>query len=360
MQKITIQETLIAILIFQPIFVGISGLFNIPHIYVILFALCLAIYCLVENQIIKKSVGLIIFFVLIMTINLSREIIRLNEFIYNSIFTITYLVTLILIHNQPMHRKISKVWTYILFLVLACCIIENKLFGNLTYFEGRATLIGYTNPLWAARDLVVSAAYIYMVQNNRFSLSVAIIFIVIIGFLEARGGALFLIVFVMWNLKPKNILILLLLLIILISATWNFNPYSTSYRLIEWYAIITNIHEIPLFGFGLAQYANITFTNLGIYSHNWVFDYILAQGIVGFLLAVFALRGLFIGMQLKSRNELVPILCLPIVYGLTGLTQGSLISSLIAVSILPFLNLLNIHYKQSISNVVGENGVKLK
>ena len=68
------------------------------------------------------------------------------------------------------------------------------------------------------------------------------------------------------------------------------------------------------------------------------------EGIIGLFFAMLAIRGLFIGFYLKKQNNLMPILCVPIIYGMIGLTQGSLISSLLAVVLLPVLKEINVPY----------------
>ena len=340
MQKISLQKTLVIFILCKPIFVCISGLIGISNFAFVFSALCIAIFGIIKIRIIKKKLMIISFITIFIMLILSTEIIRIEEYIYNVAYSLLLLLTIIIwIHGKK--TKLSVYWQYSLLFYLLLCIAENYFFGNLTFYEGRATLIGYANPLWAARDLAVTAAFIFLVQGQRINITFVIIFCSILGFLEARGCAIVLLLFVAYYVNFRNILLALVMVPLLVAVTWSLNPFSAMMRVTEWYMIVRNIHEIPILGYGLINYKDIPFTQLGVYSHNWVLDYILAKGVIGLVLAIFAIRGLFIGMYLKSQQNLLPILCVPLMYGLVGLTQGSLIGSLLAVVLLPVLKELN-------------------
>ena len=53
---------------------------------------------------------------------------------------------------------------------------------NLTQFDGRNTLIGYDNPLWAARDLGILIFYYFLTSQKTQILEVIMIFATILFF----------------------------------------------------------------------------------------------------------------------------------------------------------------------------------
>ena len=70
---------------------------------------------------------------------------------------------------------------------LAISYIDAIFFDSLTKFDGRNTLVGYDNPLWAARDLGILIFYYFLTSQRTQTFEVITIFATILFFLEARG-----------------------------------------------------------------------------------------------------------------------------------------------------------------------------
>ena len=135
MQKISIQKSLTAFIIYKPVFVCIAGLLGIPSFAFVVFALCLAIFGIIKSQIIKKRFVTIFFICTVITFNLFSEIrmvdeySMVNEYIYNVAYSLLYLLTLILICKRGWQPELSVYWQYSLFFVLFFCVVENYVFA---------------------------------------------------------------------------------------------------------------------------------------------------------------------------------------------------------------------------------------
>ena len=330
---------------YKPIFVMFCAFLSTPHFAILILNFWLGIYCVLKQNLVKKSLLLYSFLALTLALNLSFEVIFPMEFYYNVVFLLDFLIILILISKNPAIQKPTKIWNTLFIITLLASVVENFLIGSLTSFEGRATMIGYSNPLWAGRDICVACAYYILTKNKTWTFFTVISILILVFFMVARGPFIALLLFILYKTSFRNTLITIIAMPLIIMSVLFLNPASFIYRINEWKNILVNLNNIPLTGYGIQNYKQIPFTNLGIYSHSWLFDYVLAMGLLGFFLAMLTLLGIYKAIKLKTDGALLPALSLPIIHGFTGLTQGSLSSSLVALSVLPIL----VKFNQSVT-----------
>ena len=104
----------------------------------------------------------------------------------------------------------------------------------------------------------------------------------------------------------------------------------------EWSSILSNIQNIPLFGFGVTNYSEISFTSLGVYPHNFILDLILGFGILGLFFSIWVMFNTYRLLLLKDDRQLHFLMTVPIFYVLSALSQGSLISGMLGLCLIPF------------------------
>ena len=224
-------------------------------------------------------------------------------------------------------------------ICLLASIVLDYSGSDLTKFKGRQTLIGYENPLWAARDLVIIALFNLWYQR-KITVYVICLIIAVIFALEARGAFLTFLILALYNGSKARILIITPAALISVALLASINSYSLDYRLFEWTNIILNLHQIPLFGFGVQQYQYHNFTS-NLYAHNWALDYILGFGVIGAMIILMNAIGIHRVLKFKGIGIESAILAIPAVYCVNGLTQGDVISSSLGVIFLFVIALTN-------------------
>jgi hypothetical protein len=343
MPKTQILNTSINLVIFKPVLVMLCKIVGVPHAVIVAASICiLSISVLLIGKVNQRLMLLLVPPAAIMAL-LATASINQSEYFYNVIFSINVFLILVLFCVQKIRefRNDHLFWRFALIATLLASYIDALFFDTLTNFNGRNTLIGYDNPLWAARDLGVIIFFLHLSSSKNRMIEIGIILATILFFLEAR--AIFLISLFVCFVRPRpvNLLVGLAILIGIFQYLIQLNPYSVSKRFTEWYQIVSNLHQTPLFGFGVKNYSDISFTNLGAYPHNWVLDVILGYGFLGVFFTVWVGINFLNLLKLKDRKELHQLMAIPIVYILASLSQGSLVSGMLGLCLLPIGYKLN-------------------
>ena len=266
-----------------------------------------------------------------------------NEYIYNALFIINFglIIMLFLLNRDFLYSRKNSFWRVSLILTLGASYFDAVFFNNFTTFKETYTLIGYDNPLWAARDLGIIVFYFLLTSKKNQTLEVITILATMLFFLEARAAFLITLFLYFIRFTPLYLITGLSFLTVIYSFIIDINPYSIAKRASEWSNILSNINNIPLFGFGPINYADLSFTNLGDYPHNFVLDLVLGYGIVGLLFSIWLLFNIYKLLLLKDSKELHFLMTVPIFYVLVALSQGSLVSGMLGLCLIPFGQRLN-------------------
>ncbi len=338
MSQTKILNFFINIIIFKPVTVMICGLVGIPHAIVISLSSAILLLAILIIGKLKKRLLFIIFLSFIIVAWFFLAAFKQAEYVYNVLFVVNYVFILMLfcLNKNFIHTKKNTFWRIALILTLVISFMDALFLDNLTQFDGRNTLVGYDNPLWAARDLGILIFYYFLTSQKTQILEVIMIFATILFFLEARAVFIISILLYFIRFTPFYLAIGLSALTSLYFVLVDINPYSISNRLNEWSSILSNVENIPLFGFGPMNYAEISFTSLGVYAHNFVLDLILGYGIIGLFFAMWVLLNVFRLLLLKDSKQLHFLMAVPIFYVLAALSQGSLISGMLGLCLIPF------------------------
>ena len=185
----------------------------------------------------------------------------------------------------------------------------------------------------AARDLGILIFY-YFLTSQRINFEV--ITILPQFFLEARVFAVFL-YFI--KFRPLYLAFGLGFFTAISPFLIDINPYSAARRMSEWSAsfrifkhscLVSELRIIP-----------ISFTSLGVYPHNFILDLILGFGILGLFFSIWVMYNTYRLLFLKDDRQLHFLMTVPIFYVLSALSQGSLISGMLGLCLIPFGYRLN-------------------
>ena len=338
MSQNKILAFLLNLIIFKPITVMLCGFLGIPHVSVMLVSAIVLLATILLIGKIKKRLFYFLLLSLMIVVWLFSAAFSVAEYIYNALFVVNYLLILMLfcMTKSFSHPNNSNIWGLALIISLMVSFVDALLFGNLTYFAGRHTLIGYVNPLWAARDLSIVVFYYFLTSKKARGLEVFLLLATILFFLEARAVFLISILLYFIRFTPVYLVSGLGFLAALFYFLVEINPFSIAKRIAEWSAIVSNFDNIPLLGFGVINYAQISFTTLGVYPHNFILDLVLGYGIIGFLFSLLIVVNLFKLLMLKDIKQLHYLMTVPIIYVLAALSQGSLISGMLGLCLIPF------------------------
>ena len=335
-------QLLIFSMIYKPVVIFFCSLLGVPHTAVIIFTLFISVIALIKKRIFKTKkliLGAILFLFPILFLNATLEI---NEYIYNFLFIMNFVILILLKDVIVLRKKIVFVWNASLLIVILITVGMLFVDHPSVVFENRATMVGYANPLWAARDLCICALF-NLFQKNRLTVTIAVILAFMLFALQARGSVVSFALLAFYRGINLRILVLAPLLLLLVSALESINSYSLAYRLFEWGNILQNLDKIPLFGFGIRNYQYVDFTT-NLYAHNWFLDLVVGLGVVGGFLGVLLIFQFELTMRTLRQHKINPIYVVPLVYFVNGLTQGSTISSmlgLVIVLILPQMHRLS-------------------
>ncbi len=338
MSQTKILNFFIKIIIFKPVTVMICGLLGIPHAIVSALSSVALLSIILLIGKLKKSLAFILLLSFIIVGFFFFAALRQTEYLYNVVFVINFALILILfsLSRNFIHTQKNTLWRMALILTLAISYMDALLLDSLTSFDGRSTLVGYANPLWAARDLGILIFYYFLTSQKTQTIEVLAILATILFFLEARAVFLISIFLYFIRFTPIYLVSGLGLLTALSFLLIDINPYSVSKRLSEWSNILSNVENIPLFGFGVMNYSEISFTSLGVYSHNFILDLILGFGIIGLFFSIWVIINTYRLLLLKDTNKLHFLMAVPIFYVLAALSQGSLISGMLGLCLIPF------------------------
>ena len=343
MQKAIILNIFANLIIFKPVLVMVGELLGVPHAAIVLTTIVLLFLTILFIGKLPLKLTLLFIVSLAIVAFLATASFRQSEYIYNAIFTINVLLVLALagLHKNQINSHRDFFWRIALIVSLMASFIDAQFFQIFTNFGERNTLIGYDNPLWAGRDLAIVLFYFAITSKNGRKIEIAVLLGTMLFFLEAR--AMFILSLFICFVRFR--LIYLAVGMAALSGIFYFliqiNPFSVSLRLAEWSNILTNIHHVPLFGFGVKNYADIGFTSLGVYPHNWILDLVLGYGLIGALFASWVGANLIRLLALKDGNQLHYLMVVPIVYVLAGLSQGSLVSGMLGLCLMPFGSRIN-------------------
>lgn len=338
MSQTKILNFFINIIIFKPVTVMTCGLLGIPHAIVISLSSAVLFLAILLIGKLKRRLLIILFLSFIIVAWFFLAAYKQAEYIYNVVFVINYalIIMLFCLNKSFIHTKKNTFWRIALILTLAVSFIDAIFLDSLTQFDGRNTLVGYDNPLWAARDLGILIFYYFLTSQKTQIFEVLTILATILFFLEARGVFLISIFLYFIRFTPFYLVFGLSALTALYFMLVDINPYSISNRLNEWSSILANVENIPLFGFGVMSYAEISFTSLGVYAHNFILDLILGFGIIGLFFSIWVMFNIYRLLLLKDTKQLHFLMAVPIFYVLAALSQGSLISGMLGLCIIPF------------------------
>ncbi len=343
MSQTKVLNFFINIIIFKPITVMICGLLGIPHAIVVALSSASLLLVILLIGKLEKSLAFILFLSFIIVGGFFFAAFRQSEYIYNLAFVINFALILILfsLSKNYIHTHKNIFWRIALIFTLGVSYVDALFFESLTKFDGRNTLIGYDNPLWAARDLGILIFYYFLTSQRTQTLEIITILATILFFLEARGVFLISIFLYFIKFRPLYLAFGLGLFTAISPFLININPYSAARRISEWTSILSNVQNIPWFGFGVRNYSEIGFTSLGVYPHNFILDLILGFGILGLFFSLWVMFNTYRLLLLKDDKQLHFLMTVPIFYVLAALSQGSLVSGMLGLCLIPFGYRLN-------------------
>tara|TARA_B100000242_G_scaffold30796_1_gene18470 strand:- start:16832 stop:17896 length:1065 start_codon:yes stop_codon:yes gene_type:complete len=338
MSQTNVLNFFINIIIFKPITVMICGLLGIPHAIIVALSSATLLLVILLIGKLEKSLAFILFLSFIIVAGFFFAALRQTEYVYNLAFVINFALILILfsLSKNFIHTHRNIFWRFALILTLAVSYIDAVFFDSLTKFDGRNTLVGYDNPLWAARDLGILIFYYFLTSQRTQTFEVLMILATILFFLEARGVFLISVFLYFIKFRPLYLAFGLGFFTAISPFLIDINPYSAARRISEWSSILSNVQNIPLFGFGVTNYSEISFASLGVYPHNFILDLILGFGILGLFFSIWIMFNTYRLLLLKDDRQLHFLMTVPIFYVLAALSQGSLISGMLGLCLIPF------------------------
>jgi hypothetical protein len=316
----------------------ICGLLKFPHAVIVSLSSCLLFLLILLIGKLNKKLLLILFLSSIIVAWFFLAAFKKAEYVYNVLFVINYGLVLMLfcINKNFIYAGRDIFWRIALIFTLLISFFDALFLDNLTKFDGRNTLIGYDNPLWAARDLGILVFYFFLTSRKSMNFEVLLIFLTILFFLEARAVFLISVLLYFIRFTPVYLLFGLSALTAIYFLLVDINPYSVSNRLNEWSSILSNIQHIPILGFGAMNYSEISFTSLGVYPHNFILDLVLGFGIIGLIFSIWVVLNLYQLLLLKDTYQVHYLMVVPIFYVLAALSQGSLVSGMLGLCLIPF------------------------
>lgn len=338
MSQTKILAFLVNLVIFKPVTVMLCGLLGIPHASVVLVSAVVLFVTLFLVGKVKKRLLFLLSLSLIVVAWFFSAAFNEIEYIYNALFVFNYLLILMLccLNRNFNYARTTTFWNLALIMTLMASFLDALFLESFTKFDGRHTLIGYDNPLWAARDLCVVVFCYSLTSKKARSFEVMLMLATMLFFLESRGVFLISILLYFIRFTPIYLASGLCLMTALFYLLVEMNPYSISNRLTEWSTIVSNVDNIPILGFGVMNYKQISFTSLGNYPHNFILELVLGYGIVGFLFSLWVVVNLFRLLLLKDSKEFHYLMAVPVIYVLAALSQGSLISGMLGLCVIPF------------------------
>ena len=332
-------KILLLALIYKPLVLTIIAPMAMPHVAFLILSTLLAAFQFVKFNKYPKYIFFIFIFLATAPLSFIKSALFIDSYIYNYLFIINFALLFCMVPRIKIRKSTIHYCNLALFICLLVSVLLDHHGSELTKFKGRQTLIGYDNPLWAARDLVIIALFNTW-YHGKISVYIICLLTVVIFVLEARGTFLTFLILALYNGSISRILVLTLTALMSVALLVSMNRYSLDYRLFEWSNIISNLDQIPIFGFGVQQYQYHTFTS-NLYAHNWVLDYILGFGVIGGMIVILNAIGIHKLLKNKKIGIQSAILSIPAVYCVNGLTQGDVISSLLGVVFLLVVALTN-------------------
>ena len=343
MSQNSVLTFFVNLIMFKPVTVMLCGLAGVPHAFVLLISAFTLFVTIALIGKLKKRLSFFLTLALLIVGWLFSAAINEAEYIYNLLFIVNYLLVLMLfcLCRDVGYYGVTTFWRFALIMTLLIAFLDSLFVGSFTRFDGRNTLIGYDNPLWAGRDLCVVVLFYSCISAKKGLFDVILMLATMLLFLESRAMFLISILLYFIRFTPAYLASGIGLLSAVFYFLVQINPFSVSKRFTEWSAILANLGNIPLFGFGATNYMQVSFTSLGNYAHNFILDLVVGYGIVGLFLSILVMFNVMRLLLLKEKKELHYLMSIPVIYVLAALSQGSLISGMLGLCLIPFGTAIN-------------------
>ena len=216
------------LIIFKPVIVMIAGLLGIQHVMFVSGSIVILFFLILLIGKLNKAILVLLTLSLMIVMWLFTAAFNQNEYIYNALFIINFglIIMLFLLNRDFLYSRKNSFWRVSLILTLGASYFDAVFFNNFTTFKETYTLIGYDNPLWAARDLGIIVFYFLLTSKKNQTLEVITILATMLFFLEARAAFLITLFLYFIRFTPLYLITGLSFLTVIYSFIIDINPFT--------------------------------------------------------------------------------------------------------------------------------------